>query len=86
MIKFDTTHLPHISAVVDRAEKLGIIGESYKRMTAMMDLMSVVCPMRWVDLVQADDFNFAHDVVGIANHLDRDTGELKDCFLPRFAA
>jgi len=38
------------------------------------------------ELFTADDGNFAHDVAGIARHLNRDTGELEDGFLPRFSA
>lgn len=37
-------------------------------------------------LAFADDFNFAHDVFGIARHLNRETGAIEDCFVPRFAA
>lgn len=36
-------------------------------------------------LESADDMNFAHDVCGIRRHLDRDTGELRNCFVPRCA-
>ena len=36
-------------------------------------------------LLAADDFNFTHDVWGIHRHIDRTTGRLRDCFLPRFA-
>lgn len=43
------------------------------------------CPMDLQKLLDADDFNFAHDVLGIRKHLDRETGKLRDCFLPRFA-
>ncbi|MHB0965308.1 MAG: DUF6874 family protein [Bellilinea sp.] len=44
------------------------------------------CPLKLEALLHADDFNFVHDVQGIHQHLDRETGELKDCFLPRFHA
>lgn len=37
-------------------------------------------------LLSADDFNFAHDVFGIRRHLDRKTGALLDCFVPRCSA
>lgn len=37
-------------------------------------------------LLAADDFNFAHDVFGIARHLNRETGQLEDHFSPRFSA
>jgi hypothetical protein len=42
-------------------------------------------PLRLEALLNADDFNFMHDVGGIARHLDRDTGKLTNCFLPRFS-
>ena len=41
-------------------------------------------PLRLTDLFKADDFNFLHDVGGIGQHLNRETGELEDHFLPRF--
>ena len=31
------------------------------------------------------DFDFMHDVSGIYRHLDRNTGKLLDCFVPRSA-
>lgn len=43
------------------------------------------CPLRLADLLAADDFNFAHDIAGIARCLDRETGKLQNHFLPRFA-
>lgn len=54
-----------------------------------MDLTAVHAngnPMRLADLLAADDFNFAHDIVGISRFLDRNTGRLTDCFSPRFSA
>jgi hypothetical protein len=42
-------------------------------------------PLRLADLLAADDFNFAHDMSGIANCLDRDTGHLTRNFRPRFS-
>jgi hypothetical protein len=42
-------------------------------------------PLRLADLLAADDFDFAHDVGGIRRHLDRTTGRLGGCFVPRFA-
>ena len=43
------------------------------------------CPLRLQDLLEANDFNFSHDIVGIDNHIDRTTGQLTGCFLPRYA-
>ena len=43
------------------------------------------CPLDLPKLLEFDDFNFAHDIIGIRRHLDRETGELKNHFLPRCA-
>ena len=42
-------------------------------------------PLRLKELLAANDFDFFHDLYGIREHLDRDTGELKDCFVPRYS-
>lgn len=42
-------------------------------------------PLRLHELLAADRMNFAHDVLGIFDHLDRSSGKLMDCFVPRFA-
>ncbi|RZN30493.1 hypothetical protein [Bradyrhizobium sp. Leo121] len=43
------------------------------------------CPLLLRDLLDADLSNFAHDIYGIRRHIDRDTGKLTGCFMPRFA-
>ena len=43
------------------------------------------CKLRLKELLEADQFNFNHDMFGIREHLNRETGKLKNCFLPRFA-
>ena len=53
-----------------------------------MDLEAVHgngCPLDFDRLLAFDDFNFAHDMQGIRRHLNRQTGELEDCFVPRCA-
>ena len=37
-------------------------------------------------LLSFPDSDFVHDVVGIANNINRTTGELEDCFSPRCSA
>lgn len=54
-----------------------------------MDLSACIaqgCPLRLDELLVADLGNFGHDVAGIRRHLNRETGKLENCFLPRFAA
>ena len=57
--------------------------------TLMMDLTACHrngCPLKLGELASAEGGDFIHDVAGISRHIDRDTGELGDCFLPRYAA
>ncbi len=78
------------SKVADRAvtmaKKYGI---EYKKMTALMDIDACHSngnPLKLSELLNADDFNFGHDVFGIRQHIDRTTGTLQDCFVPRYSA
>jgi hypothetical protein len=60
---------------------------SFHRST-LMDIIAVHangCPLRLQELLRASRFEFSHDVFGIRRHLNRETGQLGDYFLPRFA-
>lgn len=86
-ISFDATaeELDLIAAIIERGEKLGFIAP---RMTTIMDLVACNangCPMDFKAMLEADDFNLMHDLAGINGHMDRNTGKLTRCFLPRFA-
>ena len=41
--------------------------------------------LRLEDFLKADDHNFAHDFIGIQANLNRLTGKIENCFVPRFA-
>ena len=61
--------------------------EGLHKLDVIMDLEAVIsngCPLRLNDLLAADDFNFFHDVCGIREHLDHETGQLKNQFSPRY--
>jgi hypothetical protein len=53
-----------------------------------MDLAAVhaLNPLRLQELAEADDGNFFHDMGGIAKNLNRRTGRLENCFVPRYSA
>lgn len=91
MIKWNATKQESelIRKIADRAVTKGIeVGLDYKKLDAMMDVEACHCNGCKLDLqslLNADEFNFTHDVFGIRRHLDRRTGELQDCFVPRFA-
>lgn len=42
-------------------------------------------PLDLEKLLAFPDFDFSHDVFGIREHLDRSTGQLLHCFVPRSA-
>lgn len=73
--------------IAERAEELGVYNG--ERLTLLMDIESAdnVFNMRLEDWLNADDFNFAHDVVGIVNNIDRSKYPATEFsrFLPRFA-
>lgn len=61
----------------------------YDKLSMTMDITATIAngnPMRLQQWLEADDFNFAHDLFGIRRYIDRDTGKLTDCFIPRFTA
>ncbi len=72
-----------VDLIVERAKNQGLDG-----LSTHMDLAAthLTCPLKLEELAQADDFNFFHDIYGIAGCLDRITGILQMNFEPRFAA
>jgi hypothetical protein len=86
-IDFDVTRDEQvlILAIVKRAKRMDLIRA--KPLDLDMDLCATHRngnPLRLKALLDADDFNFAHDVCGIQQNIDRETGEMMNCFLPRF--
>lgn len=64
------------------------VGVDYPTMDAAMDITACHCngmPLDLEALLHADEFDFAHDVLGIRRHIDRETGKLGGCFVPRYA-
>ena len=76
-----------ISKIAKRAVAEGVnCYASYMDLTMDIEAVYQTCGLRLKDLLEADKFNFLHDIYGIASNLNRETGELKNCFLPRYAA
>jgi hypothetical protein len=73
-----------ISAIVQRARLSG----SQRGLNLSMDLAATHangCPLDLERLLKAPRFDFWHDLYGITEHLDRTTGRLLHCFVPRCA-
>lgn len=71
--------------IAERAERMGLLASD--RFTFMMDLSHAneEFNLRLTDLANADDFNFAHDIVGIQNNINRTEGKMMNMFVPRYA-
>lgn len=88
---FHTSRFEHelINKIANRAVALAMeYGTTYEKMTATMDVTACHangCELELQKLLDAPEFDFAHDVFGIRRHIDRRTGKLGDCFLPRSA-
>jgi len=77
-----------IRAIATRARRLySTHGIKINTLDCSMDLVVAheCIPLRLQDLLAADDTDFAHDIGGITKNLNRDTFEIENCFLPRFA-
>ena len=74
--------------IAQRAEGMGIY--TGERSTLLMDIESAdnAFNMRLEDLLNADDGNFAHDIVGIVNNIDRSKFPATDfnLFVPRYSS
>lgn len=58
----------------------------YKKITCIMDVSACHlngAPMDLQKLLEAEKSTFLHDITGIAGHIDRKTGRLKNHFSPR---
>ena len=71
--------------LAQRAEGMGIY--TGERFTLLMDIENAdkVFDLRLEDLLNADDFNFAHDIVGIVNNINRSNPTDFNLFVPRYA-
>lgn len=75
-----------ILRIVERTAKL--VRDPIDRLALDMDITAAHlngCPLKLAELLEARDSDFLHDIAGIARHLDRKTGKLTDCFVPRYA-
>lgn len=60
----------------------------YSKMDAVMDITACHAngsPLRLDELLKARDGDFGHDIFGIRRHINRETGQLMDCFSPRYS-
>ena len=90
MVEFSCTRdeIEIVDKIADRVASMPG-GETLDRVSLMMDIEachSNGCKLKLQELLEADYSNFMHDINGIQRHMDRKTGELLDCFSPRYSA
>lgn len=77
-----------ITRIVERAKAMfdrqGIQVDGLQLHMDLTALHANGCPLNLREFADADEFNFAHDIGGITQHMDRNTGKVRR-FMPRFA-
>ena len=84
-IKMNKKEFEIIAKVAERAENMGLL--LFDRLSLIMDLkcVSEIWKLNFEEFLNADEFNFTHDICGIQNNLNRMTKEMENSFVPRFA-
>lgn len=79
-----------INKIIDRADQMNLLNPENDRLSVLMDLESAEAKfhLKMEEFLQADDYNFSHDFLGIENNINRACGfpatDFGD-FIPRFA-
>lgn len=90
MVNWHTSKEEHrlLTQVADRAVALAFsMGVTYAMTDCLMDLTACHANGMRLDLrglLGAAPGDFGHDVFGIRRHINRETGKLQDCFVPRY--
>jgi hypothetical protein len=92
-IRFDATRdeFALIIQIVDRACRMDLLDDDATSLRMDLDVThSNGCPLDLQKLLDAPDFDFQHDIIGIQRHLDREDlsptgGQLLNCWRPRCA-
>jgi len=78
-----------IVKIADRAQALAYLldAEIPDRIKLIVNLAMAHrhMPLDLFMLLSAPDTDFVHDVWGILRHIDKETGAMRDCFVPRTA-
>ena len=80
------TEIELCDKIVSRAMNMGFYKDN--RLTAFLDVQNAAkyWDMRLEEWLNADDYNFAHDIVGIYENIVRETPvKFTNYFMPRFA-
>lgn len=87
MVKFGAKTKEEYETINEIANRALGMGVNRSKMDMYMDIDAAhgTCPLKLDKLLKADSGDFAHDIYGIISNINRETGELENCFLPRYA-
>ena len=89
MINWNVSKEDHDTLVALATRVKGELNTPDEFSTVMMDFTACHangCALKLKELLVAERFDFSHDYFGIRQHINRKTGQLEGCFLPRYAA
>lgn len=71
--------------ITKRAEEMNLL--MFDRLSLIMDIEAThdEVGLKLSELLNADDENFTHDIVGIQKNIDRTSKKMQNFFLPRYA-
>ena len=71
--------------IAKRAEEMNLL--IFDRLSLIMDIEAThdEVGLKLSELLNADDENFTHDIVGIQKNIDRTSKKMQNFFLPRYA-
>ena len=75
-----------IVEIAKRAEEKGLL--MFDRLSLIMDVETAheQFKLKLDEFLEADDYNFSHDIIGIQQNINRKTKVIENCFLPRYAS
>lgn len=87
MIDFDLTDddAALVTAIVQRYTGLAVLANPLEHIMDLTACHNNGCPLDLKGLLESKDMDLFHDICGINGNLNRETGELENCFLPRYA-
>jgi len=88
-MKINLNATPEDQKLIDEITLRAIQLGDFDALTINMDLTATHLngtPLKLAELLTFPKIDFMHDIYGINRHLNRETGEMMDCFLPRCAA
>lgn len=88
MLNFDTTkeEMLMIFKIVERVKSHKQFRvDTFKLSMDLEAVHSNGCYLDFAALLNFDTFGFFHDIFGIMENIDRETGKLLNCFIPRCA-